>query len=59
VIGTDSPDQAPVPAAFRARTRNRYAVPLTRPVTVSEVAVAAAVRIAPAWAPAAVSTWIS
>src|SRR5690348_7697462 len=59
VTGTDSADQSPVPAAFRARTRNRYAVPLTRPVTVSEPAVAAAVRIAPTWAPAAVCTWTS
>jgi hypothetical protein len=32
----------PVPTAFTAATRNRYAVPLVRPVTVELVAVEAA-----------------
>ena len=42
-------DCAPVPSAFTAATRNRYAVPLARPVTVTEVAGAVTVTVRSTW----------
>ena len=35
VTGADSAEKSPVPAAFRAATRNTYAVPFVSPVTVA------------------------
>src|SRR5690348_8744053 len=52
----DVAEYVPEPISFTARTRNRYMVPLVKPVTVSWEASAAARRTAPTVAPVAALT---